>query len=140
VFSEALNNRTEVEEAEYKPLLVTVGPFFQIPVSEIVDINIETGVGVIFTNIDPFVITMYSPNGNVALQELIGFKGSPNFSYLLGLSANFRLTDFLKVGVFGQYSAAREKVKPSVGTQISPVQSNFDLAFFNTGIKVTAGF
>lgn len=135
-FTAALGNRTTLSPASYKPLLITLGPVFRIPVTERLNVALKTGIGFMFTNIDSFIIKSYNTQGDEILKEVISFKGHPNFSYLLGIGLNYEVSETLGIGVFSQFSAGREKVETSIGA-VAMTESTFDLSFINTGIKIS---
>lgn len=138
-FTSALNFRTEVSEAKYRPLIITFGPFFDIPITPRFDVGIKTGIGFALTNIDSFEVSVYpSPNETPVVYD-IDFKTSPSFSYLLGLNGEFKITRVIGLTAFVDFSAARSKVDSFVGT-VGRAQSHFDLSFMNTGVGVAVIF
>jgi hypothetical protein len=138
-FSTALNVRTEATEAKYRPLLITLGPFFDIPVSSRLDLGIKTGIGFAITNIDAFNLSLYAPSGGAPIVYNIGFKTSPAFTYLLGLNAEYTVNDIIVLTSFVDFSGARSKVDSFVGT-LGRTQSNYDLLFLNTGLGIAIIF
>ncbi|HTF20041.1 MAG TPA: hypothetical protein VK658_18335 [Chryseolinea sp.] len=138
-FSAALNKRTETTEAKYRPLLVTLGPFFDIPVTEKFDIGIKTGIGFAIANIDSFQLSVYNnPNEAPAIYGL-DFKSSPSFTFLLGLNGELRISRVIGLSVFADFSGARSQVESFVGTA-ARVQSHYDLSFVNTGLGIAVIF
>ncbi|WP_160144192.1 hypothetical protein [Chryseolinea soli] len=135
----SLGYRTAVAEANYNPLLASLGPYFEILLSKATYLGIKTGIGFMFTNIDSFVISAYDTQGNMVFNELLDFKSSPNFSFLLGLQFGVRLSRNVELGCFADYSAGRQRVKATIGN-LSNIQSDFNLAFVNTGLNVTVSF
>jgi hypothetical protein len=138
-FSTALNLRTEATEAKYRPLVVTMGPFFDIPITEKFALGIKTGIGFAITNIDSFQLSVYAnPNETPAVFDL-DFKSSPSFTFLLGVNGEFKITRVIGISVFIDYSGARSEVESFVGTT-ARVQSHFDLSFINSGLGFTVIF
>ena len=138
-FSKYFGARTEVSEAKYRPLLVTLGPFFDIPLSPRLDLGIKTGIGFALTNIDSFTLAVQPPAGGLSSSYDVAFKTSPAFTYLLGLNAEFKASDIVGLMLFMDFSGARSKVDSFVGT-IGRTQSDFDLLFINTGLGMTIKF
>lgn len=138
-FTASLGNRTEVAEANYNPLVATLGPYFEIPLSKMTYLGVKTGIGFMFANVDSFVISVYDTQGNKVFNELLDFKTSPNFSFLLGLQFGLKLPHNMEMGCFADYSAGRQRVKTTVGT-LNNIQSEFNLAFINTGLNFTVSF
>jgi len=137
-FSTALNVRTEVTEAKYRPLLITLGPFFDIPLSSRLDLGIKTGIGFAITNIDAFNLSVYPTSGAPVVYN-IDFKTSPAFTYLLGLNAEYKINDIIVLTSFVDFSGARSKVDSFVGT-VARTQSDYDLLFLNTGLGIAIIF
>jgi len=138
-FSTALNLRTEATEAKYRPLVVTLGPFFDIPIAEKFAIGIKTGIGFAITNIDSFQLSVYAdPNETPAVFDL-DFKSSPSFTFLLGVNGEFKITRAMGISAFIDYSSARSQVESFVGPT-ARVQSHFDLSFINSGLGFTVIF
>jgi hypothetical protein len=138
-FTTSLGHRTEVAEANYNPLVATLGPYFEIPLSKMTYLGVKTGIGFMFANIDSFVISVYDTQGNKVFNELLDFKTTPNFSFLLGLQFGVKLSHHMEMGCFADYSAGRQKVTATIGT-LNNLQSEFNLAFVNTGLNFTVSF
>lgn len=138
-FSEALNMRTEATEAKYRPLVATVGPFFDIPITEKFAIGVKTGIGFAITNIDSFELSVYADPNQPPVVYSLDFSSSPSFTYLLGLNGEFKISRIFGISAFVDFSGARSQVESFVGPS-ARVQSHFDLSFINTGLGCTVIF
>jgi len=134
-FSRALNRTAIVSEGKYRPLLMTLGPFFDIPLSPKIDIGLKTGIGFALTNIDSFTLSVLDASGGSAHIYDLDFKSAPSFTFLLGLNAEYKVTRIFNVTLFIDFSGARNQVESFVGTT-ARVQSQYDLQFVNTGLGV----
>jgi hypothetical protein len=134
-FSLALNRPAEVSEGKYRPFLMTLGPFFDIPLTTKINIGIKTGIGFALTNIDSFALSVVEVAGERPVLYDFDFKSTPSFTFLLGLNGEFKLTRVLGLTVFADFSGARTQVESFVGTA-ARVQSLYDLQFINTGLGV----
>ena len=137
-FSKQLNVPTEISHAKYRPLILTLGPFFDIPVSPEIAIGVKTGIGFALTNIDSFQLLLYQ-NPNAPSSYDIDFKSSPSFTFLLGINGVYQINPVVGLMVYADFSAARSKVDSFVGT-VGRTQSYFDLSFINTGFGITVTF
>jgi hypothetical protein len=138
-FSTALNLQTEATAAKYRPVEVTAGPFFDIPITEKIQIGIKTGIGFAITNIDSFRLSVFANPNEAPVVYDLDFKSSPSFTYLLGLNGEFKITRVIGISAFVDFSRARSQVQSFVGTA-ARTQSHFDLSFINTGIAFVVIF
>ena len=119
--------------------LLTLGPYFDIPVTADFDIGIKTGIGFALTNIESFDVSVYQDPNQVPVIYNIDFNASPAFTYLLGVNGEVRLSAVIGLIAFVDFSAARSKVESFVGA-IGRTQSYYDLSFINTGIGIVVNF
>ncbi|MEJ1237770.1 hypothetical protein WBG78_06570 [Chryseolinea sp. T2] len=138
-FSRQLSTRTEISAARYRPLLLTFGPYFDIPITSNLDVGIKTGIGFALTNIDSFQILVYqNPNGTPLTYD-VDFKSSPSFTFLLGINGEYRVTKVIGLMAYMDFSGARSQVDSFVGT-VGRTHSYYDLSFINTGLGISVTF
>ena len=138
-FSARLNLPAEVSEAKYRPLLITLGPFFDIPITPKIDIGIKTGIGFALTNIDSFELTVYPSPNEAPVQYGVDFKSSPSFTYLLGINGELKVSRVIGLTAFVDFSSARSKLESFVAN-VGRTQSHYDLSFVNTGLGIAVIF
>lgn len=138
-YSQVLRYDTQIGDAHYRPVVVTIGPHYDLAVAKTVSVIFKTGLGVMFTNIDSFVINVQDSQNNLLFSEVIDFEGFPTITFSLGTGITFKPADNFSIGLFADYSRAKEQVKASLGN-INSIQSDLTLSFINTGISMSIGF
>lgn len=135
-FTETLGRRTVVSESRYSPILVTMGPAYDLDVTEAIKIGFNTGAGVLFNNTKAFTVTVFEQNNDEVLSEVVNFDNKPAFAYLFGIELKFMIVkDLLGISLYGDYTGSRQKTEFTLGSN-DAVDSFQKLQYLNLGFKI----
>lgn len=144
-FATAIDNslgdpfRSLVSNSSYHPSVITLGPYYEfIPVNRF-SIELRSGLGIMFTNIDPVVINVYDEFNTMVFSEVLRFESKPAFTYLAGITLGYDITRYLRLGAFIEHSAAKEEINTTFDN-LDAVSSEFKLIYLNAGINFSVGF
>lgn len=136
-YTEYLGARTEVGESRHAPIVTTLGPKFDFPVSEGITLGVTGGVGVMFNNTKSFRLQIFDTQNNTVFNEVVKFDNNPAFTYTLGLDLTFMvIDDLLDIALYADFNAANQSLEFEFGN-IEPVKSVEEMRYLNTGIKLT---
>lgn len=65
-FTDALGYHANVEDAQYEPVTLLIGPHYTLNLSKIMHLDIKTGLGIMFTNVNSFRIDVVDPQGGTS--------------------------------------------------------------------------
>lgn len=133
---------TEVTGGNYNPFTITLGPFYDLALTEHVRLGLKSGIGFMITNIDPMLIVVRDDNRTALFSEVLRTEGIPTFTFLLGIDIGYSFNDAFGIRVFADYTQAKEEVKATFETDdiSSEFTSDFTLNAINTGIRISFGF
>lgn len=144
-FATAIDNslgdpfRSLVSNSSYHPSVITLGPYYEFNPINRFSVELRSGLGIMFTNIDPIVINVYDGFNSLVYSEVFRFQSKPTFTYLAGMTVGFDITRYLRLGAFVEHSSAKEEIK-STFDNIDFVSSEFKLIYLNAGINFSVGF
>jgi len=134
-YTEYFNYKTTVSESRYSPIIATLGPSYYYAMNDKIEIGIYSGAGVLFNNTKAFTVKIYDDMGVNILNEVVNFDNRPAFAYMFGIDIDFEiLEDMLKIGIFADYSSAKQKTELSFSTA-EPADTFQKLQYLNAGIK-----
>ncbi len=137
-FTEAIGNpayAVDVIDGNYNPFTFMIGPFYDIFLTDKIFLGLKSGIGIMFTNIDPMVINITDNSGNEVFSEVLRTEGVPAFTYLLGLSLNLKLSEYAGIGIFADYGGAKEQVEATFDN-LPDFTSEYKLSYINTGLHL----
>lgn len=136
-FTEKLGMRTEVGESRHSPIVMTIGPKLDLPVSDILSVGVTGGIGIMFNNTKSFRIQVFDSQNNTVFSDVLKFDNNPAFTYVLGVDLRFRLVeDLLDLQLYADFNAANQNLEYEFGST-EPYKSVEELRFLNTGLKLT---
>lgn len=123
----------------YKPLVMTLGPYYDLYLSEKWTVNLKSGLGVLFANMDPMRFNILDQNNQIIAQEVLEFEGNAVFTYFVGGALSYSLSDDWQLGFSVDHSAAEEKITTtfSRGNSIDAIQR---ISILNIGLQVSYEF
>jgi hypothetical protein len=134
-FTAKLGLRTTVSNSKYNPLLTTIGPAYDIPVSEKVSIGLRGSIGVMFNSTKAMTIKVYDAANTIIANELVNFDNNPAFAYTLGGEIRFVLVkDAISLALYADYTSANQTTDVTF-TTADPSSSFEKLQYINTGFK-----
>ena len=134
-YTDTIGLRTVVSGSRYSPIIATLGPSYYYAINDKIEIGMYSGVGVLFNNTKAFSIKVYDDMGVNVLNEVVNFDNRPAFAYLFGIDIDFEvLEDILKIGLFADYSSAKQKTELSFSSA-EPADTFQKLQYLNAGIK-----
>lgn len=137
-FSEALGEQYEVRvfAGSFRPMVVTLGPFYEWTLNEKVSIDFKSGAGIMVTGIDPVSLNVYDDQDELLLKEGVEFQSSPNFTFMLGASVGYQLSAYWGLHLFADYAYARESIASSLVSG-SSTSSHQRISFLNAGLSLS---
>jgi len=135
-FEKVLNNQFAVDIYDYdgfNPLVITAGPFYQYFLTHELSVEIKSGLGVMFANINSVVINVFDNGGNEVLSEVLRFSGDAVFTYMIGTNIGLSLTRNFRLLMFAEYQNASTKIKTTYDTLPSSTDE-FDISYINFGV------
>ncbi|OYU94778.1 MAG: hypothetical protein CFE21_13895 [Bacteroidetes bacterium B1(2017)] len=134
-FTKELGYRTEISDSKYSPILTTVGPSYDFPVSDKVSFGVNGTAGIIFNNTKAFSVTVYDNNNVVLVKELFNFDGNIAFAYSFGAQVKFVvIPDVFAISLYGDYTGAKQKT--DISSQSSSTEAFQSLNYLNFGVKL----
>lgn len=130
---------SDVSESSYNPSVITLGPYYEFIILNKLSIELKTGAGILFTNIDPVSIDVYDAASNLLFTEELKFKSQASFTYLAGVSVAYNLSRRLRAGLFMEHSASKEKIDSALNN-IEGVSNEFKISYLNAGINLSVLF
>lgn len=124
----------------YRPVLVTLGPHFLKKMGQRFSAELKTGFGIMFTNIDPILIEVLDDQGTALASERLIFSGSPNFSYKVGVSLNYDISDYAALSIFADQSYTKESISSQTVSSGSMDEDFQKISFINTGFMLSFRF
>ncbi len=101
--------------ASYNPSVITPGPVYEWNPLNKLSVEFKAGAGIMFTNIDPIVISVFDLEGNNILSEVLRFESKPTFTYLAGVHVSYAISRVLNLGLFAEHSYGNEEIKTTFG-------------------------
>ena len=123
----------------YRPVIVTTGPQFVKNLGNRLSVEILTGFGVMFTNVDPIIIELLDDQDNVISSERAVFNGNPNFTYELGLKMNFAISDYVGFSIYTDQSYTNEKITVNTSSGV-PYDDSQKISFISAGCMLSFRF
>ena len=133
-FTTQLGYATKIGSAAYQPIMVLIGPHYTIPLSKQLNLDLKSGLGVMFTNVNSFKIDVSDDQGHVVYSDVLDLSSNTAFTYLLGLQLRGTVSKNISIGLFADFSSAKEKMEARLGN-LSTGGSSFNIASLNTGIS-----
>ena len=107
-YTELFGQETTVSESRYSPLFTTVGPGYELPLSEKISLGFYPSIGVMFSNTKAFTVKVYDDQGSTLASEVVNFDNRVAFTYVLSLDLNFEIVeDLLGIGLYADYASAK---------------------------------
>lgn len=130
---------SDVSKSSFNPSVITLGPYYEFIILNRLSIELKTGAGILFTNIDPISIDVYDAASRLLFTEELKFKSQPSFTYLAGLSVAYNLNRRLRAGLFMEHSASTEKIDSELNN-IEGISNEFKISYLNAGINLSILF
>jgi len=137
-FSEALEGTFDVRVSagSFRPLVATVGPFYEWKLNQKFSIDFKSGAGIMFSGIDPINLNIYNDQSELVLRERVEYQTKPDFSFMLGVNFGYQLSDYWAVNLFADYAYANESFNSSLISG-SGTSSEQKISFINTGLSLS---
>jgi len=137
-FSEALEGQFDVRVSagSFRPLVATLGPFYEWKLNQKFSIDFKSGAGIMFTGIDPINLNIYNDQNELILKERVEYQTKPDFSFMLGVNFGYQLSDFWAVNLFADYAYSNESFNSSLVSGSSS-SSDQKISFINTGLSLS---
>jgi len=123
----------------YKPLIMTLGPFYDFHLSEEWTVNIKSGLGVLFVNMDPMRFNILDQNNEIIAQEVLEFEGNAVFTYFIGGAISYKLSDDWQLGFSVDHSAAEEDITTTF-SRGSAIDASQRISILNLGLQLSYEF
>lgn len=140
-FKQQIGNEysTLISVGYYKPLIMTLGPYYDLYLSEKLTLNIKTGIGVLFVNMDTMKFNILDQNNDVIAQETLHFEGNAVFTYFVGGVISYSLSEDWSLGISVDHSGGKSEITTSFSrdNKINAVQK---VAFINLGMQLSYQF
>ena len=145
IFPNYVVDFVEVGESRHAPIVLTLGPKFDIPLADGITLGVTAGVGVMFNNTKSFRLSyQLSPADPMdtsltafGFEDVIKFDNNPAFTYMLGLDLTFQVVDnLLDITLYADFNAANQTTEFEL-SDTEPVKSVEEMRYLNTGIKLT---
>lgn len=133
-YTEILGNKTTVSESRYSPIITSIGPKYDIPLTNKLALGLHAGAGIMFTNTKSMTIKVYDINDALLLSENINFDNDPAFTYRFAVDLTLQLVpDILDLSLFADYTGAQQNAELS-SKNLDPISSSHNLQYLNTGL------
>ncbi|KAB2810158.1 hypothetical protein [Phaeocystidibacter luteus] len=136
-FNEALqgNATAYLQGGGFRPVRVMIGPSYRAELSESFSATFKTGIGMLVANMNPINIQAYDSNNDLIFSDALYFQSDVSFSYLVGFDVDYKLSNYWSVGLFADFSSAKETLYAAFdpGNSINGEQY---VAFLNSGIHL----
>lgn len=134
-FTEALGYETHISEASYQPIMFLGGPHFEIGLRKSLTLQLKTGFGVMFTQVDAFSIVVRDSQGGILIDDVLDASGNIPFAYLGGLQLRQTLGSRISLGLFSDFSSAKGKMGSKFG-KIKTKPTEFDISTISAGLSL----
>lgn len=127
---------SRVAAASYNPSVITLGPVYEWEPLSRLTVEAKAGAGIMITNIDPIVISIFDDQGNNIISEVLRFESKPTITYLAGVHVSYHLSKILNLGLFAEHSFANEEIKTTFGG-VEGINSRFSILYINAGLMLS---
>jgi len=133
-FTAALGNRTEITDSKYSPILTTLGPSYEFPLSKSIKLGINGTLGILFNNTKAFTVKVYDSNDVEIVNEHVNFDNNVAFAYSFGAELKFNLVpDAIGLSIYTDYTSANQST--DISSQNVDAETFQKLQYFNIGAK-----
>jgi len=98
----------------YHPLVFTIGPRINQPLFGGLNLALEGGLGVLFSNLDPMQLTVLAANGGLLQEEFLFFNSQGAFAYRLNLELGWDFSERSRLSLFAHYAEGEEEISPTL--------------------------
>lgn len=140
-FKELIGNEysTLISIGYYKPLIMSLGPYYDVYLSEKWTANIKSGLGVLFINMDLMRFNILDQNNDIIAQETLEFNGNAVFTYFIGGAISYQLADSWQLGLSIDHSAAEEEITTTFSRGNS-IEAKQRISILNIGLNLAFEF
>lgn len=124
----------------FRPVRAMIGPTYFLKLNDKFSMSAKGAIGMLMANSNPIEIEIYDDsNGNRIANDVLYFEGRTTFSFLVGLDFSYALSKYWAVGLFADYSAAKEELRAAFDPG-NVANTDQYISFVNTGIMMRMTF